>query len=74
MQNLHFASSKQSIINLKDLRIDSPCDNLFQTTIDIQDTLLILNGAPHLILFKNPFDGQDSLCFLLTRNSKPYSQ
>ena len=44
MQNLHFASSKQSFTelstrDLKGLRIDSPCDNLFHTAIDIQDTL-----------------------------------
>ena len=33
----------------------------------------IINGAPHPILAKNPFDGQDSLCFLLTRNSDMYT-
>mgnify|MGYP003688687501 CR=1 FL=1 len=35
----------------KGLRVDSPCDNLFQTAIDIYKIrfLIIINGAPHPI-------------------------
>ena len=55
--------------DLKGLRVDSPCDNLFQTAIDIQDTLShYYNGAPHPSLSKNPFsDGQFFLLGTLTR-------
>ena len=61
--------------DLKGLRVDSTCDNLFQTAMIYRIRfLIIINGAPHPILSKNPFsDGQDSSCFLLTRNSDPYT-
>ena len=63
--------------DLKSLRVYSPCDNLFQSLIDIplyKKHFFIINGAPYPSLSKNPFsDGQDSSWFLLTRNSDPYT-
>ena len=40
--------------DLKSLRVDSPCDNLFQSAINslYKIHFLIINGAPHPILSK----------------------
>ena len=50
MLHVFFYHHKCGTRDLKGLRVDSPCDYLFKTAIDI--IFIIINGAPHPILSK----------------------